>query len=141
MSNLAEMEVFALVPNSFKSDRVCPHQRFFSLFQFIHVLSTSPPAAHFPITIISISLTVALSSSVPPYEINYGSIIHPFKHAQTDYFPLFRFRSSKLVGLKRHSAPGGVFFSGAGTEKIGSSGSKNPFRGFSCHNNSSSCSK
>lgn len=164
----------ALVHNSFISECVCPPYSllcilFISLPCFPSSLSLPlslfslhlplfqslpPPLAplHFPIIIISISLTISLSPSVPSYEIKYESIIHSFKHIyhrrvqrRAPYLQSF---FSLCFGYSRLIQPHlktpqhwGVFFSGASTDKSGSWGSKNPFRGFSCHNNSSASLK
>lgn len=121
--------------------------------------SPSPPLRApllLSVIIISISLTISLSPSVPSYEIKHESIIHSFKHiyhrrvcctvpclsAKLFFFLLLCFSYSPLVRSHLKTPQRlGVFFSGASTDKSGSWGSKNPFRGFSCHNNSSASLK
>ena len=79
------------VCNSFISDCVCPHRCLFSLTfcllflsLFLYSVSISPLLCHSsllsPVIIISISLAISFSPSVPSYEIKYESIIHSFKH-------------------------------------------------------------
>ncbi len=157
----------ALVHNSFISDCVCPQRCFHSLaFRPLPVHASFPPSPCsrslspplslapllFSIIIISISLFISRSPSVPSYEMKHGSIIHSFKHIyhrsvlhRAPYLQSFFslcFSYSRLVRpLLKTPQHWGVFFSGASTDKSGSWGSKNPFRGFSCHNNSSASLK
>lgn len=139
----------AWVHNSFISDCACPRSRFHSVLHFIppssmfpflslslsiHSSSPSPsillchslPPSLLSVIIISISLTISLSPSVPSYEIKHESIIHSLKHIyhrrvlhRAPYlqsfiffftFFLFFFLTTHTVPSEKHHNAGECFF-------------------------------
>lgn len=91
--------------------------------------------------------------SVPSYEIKYGSIFHSSKYiyhrlctALHPYLWTFPQCTSLIYDshgpIWKHLNTGEFFFLvGESSEESSSRGSKNPFREFSCHNNSSAILK
>lgn len=154
----------ALVHNSFISDCVCPRGFFHSLLHFPPCPPPQPPLS-LSMYIYSIYIHIfsspslsspshSLSSqSVPSYEIKHESIIHSFKRIYhhcvlhcaryLQSFFLLCFSYSPLVWshLKTPQHWGECILAVPALTRVVRRGSKNPFRGFSCHNNSSACLK
>lgn len=154
----------ALVHNSFITDCVCPHRCSHSILRFIPF----PLHASFPPSLFSLHLPLSIPPSLAPLLHHYHlhlthylplsicpflwnktwihySFIQTYLSSPRAYLQtcfLLCLSYSRLVrSLLKTPQHWGVFFSGASTDKSGSWGSKNPFRGFSCHNNSSASLK
>lgn len=145
------------VHNSFISDCICPHRCSFCLtFLSLSLYSVTPPSSITPpfspspsLSSPSFPLAISLSPSVPSYEIKYESIIHSFKHIYHRRVPhcalickAFLYCASVICQshgpIWKHHKTGECFLAAQALTRVVR---KNPFRGFSCHNNSSASLK